>query len=150
MKRIVIVAAGILAAPAGPALAKQCPAGQIFRVSKGSCMAKSAALKAGISIGGHHRRSEKTVVARTVEPAAKDERPTARRAKPETTVEQEATAESVAAAEPASSEPAPAPPAEAPKAPGGLTLGFSGPWKTPGSSGGSPFGGLSFRGFGLN
>jgi hypothetical protein len=149
MKRIAIVAAGILAASAGPALAKQCPAGQIFRVSKGSCMAKSAALKAGISIGGHRRQVEKTAVARTAEPAAKDEPPTTRRPKPEAPVEREAAADPVAA-EPARSEPAPAaPPAEAPKAPGGLALGFSGPWKAPGSSGSSPFGGLSFGAFGL-
>lgn len=72
------------------------------------------------------------------------------RVKPEAPVEQEAAAD-VIAAEPVRSEPAPAvaPPAEAPKAPGGFALGFSGPWKAPGSSGTSPFGGLSFSGFGL-
>ncbi len=57
MKRSAILAACLCAAVAAPAAAKQCPAGQIFRVSKGVCMEKAAALKAGIVVASVARRA---------------------------------------------------------------------------------------------
>lgn len=52
MKRtmLLVASACACAAVASPAVARQCPSGQIFRVSKGVCMQKTAALKAGIAV----------------------------------------------------------------------------------------------------
>lgn len=54
--RLVLVAsasAGLAIALASPAAAKQCGSGQIFQVSRGRCISKAAAAKAGIVI---HRK----------------------------------------------------------------------------------------------
>jgi hypothetical protein len=40
-----------------PALAKQCPSGQILRVSKGVCVSKSAAIKDGVISSRETKRS---------------------------------------------------------------------------------------------
>lgn len=59
MKRpaLLIASACACAAIASPAGAKQCPSGQIFRVSKGVCMQKAAALKAGIVVSTPGQRA---------------------------------------------------------------------------------------------
>lgn len=54
--RLVLIAsagAGLAVALASPAAAKQCGSGQIFQVSKGRCISKAAAAKAGIVV---HRK----------------------------------------------------------------------------------------------
>lgn len=64
MKRtaLLIASACVGAAIASPAVARQCPSGQIFRVSKGVCMQKTAALKAGIAVSTPGQRAPETAV----------------------------------------------------------------------------------------
>lgn len=129
MKYASIVIACAAAAIASPAAAKQCPSGQIFRVSKGVCMSKAAAVKAGIVIRHRGKAAHATAGAARETHAAVVRPPT----RPEPT--------------PMAAEAAPASETSVvAKSAAPASLGFAARLLETASRAPSPFGGLSFRG----
>lgn len=70
-KIVILIAAGASAAVAVPASAGQCPSGQIFRVSKGVCVARAAAIKDGILLSGAGKRGGETAKKRSSQAEAR-------------------------------------------------------------------------------